>query len=405
MDLNFGQQVREEALRLASSGKDANQIAKILFDQDDQGANYGIGILLDNQGQPMETSATLLEYVTTELGRSGKGNYMNSAKLMGDLKAAVLAWQRVPETYWDRFQVALPSDAGTGAVRSALELELMLNANRNQVGIEELGWPAYKAIAKMLRLEWKEFPTNTVMEGDDLLPVYQAGPLNTTGQLCFADAIQARAEAAAKANHPVILDRAYSGFEFSRKLADHSFDDVMRMSYETQLRPFVEAGAPFSLALSPTKALVTFALRPCGFLLVYCPDEERSKAVAQGLNTVMRARGSSFEHSITRALVRAMVNDRDRLEAEHQAALERTAEAENLWQKLVQGTEMEYLFSDQYGGLFRNPPAKDEAAVNIYNQHLYPVFTKGRCRLNVTGIPADEALAKQHVAAFAEQCY
>jgi len=33
--------------------------------------------------------------------------------------------------------------------------------------------------------------------------------------------------------------------------------------------------------------------------------------------------------------------------------------------------------------------------VNIYNEHLYPVFSDGRCRLNVTGLPSDGALAKK----------
>ncbi len=123
------------------------------------------------------------------------------------------------------------------------------------------------------------------------------------------------------------------------------------------------------------------------------------------LNTTIRARGSSFEHPATRAFVKAMINDLASLEAEHQVALERIAKAEVTWRELVQGTPIEYLYSEQYAGLFRNPQAREDAAVHIYNKHIYPVFANQRCRQNVTGIPDDEQLAQQHVKVFAEQCY
>ena len=100
-----------------------------------------------------------------------------------------------------------------------------------------------------------------------------------------------------------------------------------------------------------------------------------------------------------------MVQDAGRLEAEHAGAMARVAAAEGLWRSLVEGTPMEYLYSDAYAGLFRNPRAREGAAERIYGQHLYPVFSGDRCRQNVTGIPEDEALARKHVAAFAEECY
>ena len=68
-------------------------------------------------------------------------------------------------------------------------------------------------------------------------------------------------------------------------------------------------------------------------------------------------------------------------------------------------TSLAYQFSDSYSGLFRNPQVKEGAQAHIYNEHLYPVFSADRCRLNVTGIPADEAIAREHVRVFAEQCY
>ena len=176
MDLQFGQDVRAQALKLESQGKDANQIAKILFEQDDQGHNYGIGVILDGHGQPMASSPVLLEYASAVLEGSERGDYLNSAKVMDELKRAVLKWQRIPETAWDSFKLALPSDAGTGAVKSAVELALMLNPDLSTLGIEELGWPAYKAIAKVARISVREFPLNDIIGGADVLPITSRVP-------------------------------------------------------------------------------------------------------------------------------------------------------------------------------------------------------------------------------------
>ena len=51
MDRQFGKQFYERARRLQEQDKDANQIAKILCDQDPEGHNYGIGILSDGDGR------------------------------------------------------------------------------------------------------------------------------------------------------------------------------------------------------------------------------------------------------------------------------------------------------------------------------------------------------------------
>jgi hypothetical protein len=178
----------------------------------------------------------------------------------------------------------------------------------------------------------------------------------------------------------------------------------MEESFRAQVLPFVEAGVPFALAISPTKAFVAFALRPCGLLLVFVPDPSRRSEVGQKLTTLVRARGSSFEHPVTRAFVKALIKDRGRLEAEHAGALRRCAEAEEQWRSLAAGTPMAELFSERYAGLFRNPTARPEAARELYEAHIYPVFTEGRCRLNVTGLPSDAARARQDVAAFARCC-
>jgi aspartate/tyrosine/aromatic aminotransferase len=403
MDVAFGKDVAKAAREMVAQGKDVNQTAKILFDKDPAGSNYGIGIILDGEGAPARSSATLAKYAAEEVQNSGTGTYYNSAKVMSQMKEAVLRWQRVPETYWDSFKLALPSDAGTGAVKSAIELEMLLNPDYNRIGVEELGWPAYKAIAKVARAGLQEFPQDGVAD-PGMLPLYQAGPMNTTGLVRSAEVIQARAEAAARSGDHVVLDRAYSGFEFARLIDSESFDTIMSRSFELQLKPFLDAGVPTSIAVSPTKAFVTFAFRPCGFLLVYNPEQAKDKDVTLALNATMRARGSSFEHPVTRGFVKAMIGEPESLEAEQAGALQRLADAEKLWGKLVAGTAIEEIFSEHYAGLFRNPLAREDAPPAVYGSHLYPVFDQGRCRLNTTGLPGKEELAAEHVAVFAEYC-
>ena len=115
--------------------------------------------------------------------------------------------------------------------------------------------------------------------------------------------------------------------------------------------------------------------------------------------------GGNIEVDGARAFVKAMVGNLAGLEEEQMASLTRLAEAEAMWRKLVAGTPIEYLFAEDYAGLFRNPKAKDNAALRIYDEHIYPVFAAERCRVNVTGIPSDEAVAENHVKVFAQECF
>ncbi len=402
---SFGEDVIKESEKLRASGLDANQIAGILCKKDPLGKNYGIGILLGRDGKPLATSPTLLDYIDRELKESGSGSYVNSDTLKKEILEATLEWQGVPKALWPNFQILLPSDAGTGAVQTGIQSALLLNDKFSTLAVEELGWPAYKTIAASLRLKFQEYKTDGTAEGEGLLPLYQAGPMNTTGRVPAAAVVKARAQAAKKSCIPVVLDRAYSGFEYARKLATSSYADIMKESFRNQVLPFCEAGVPFALAISPTKAFVTFSLRPCGLLLIFHPDPAKLQAMAPKLSGLIRARGSSFEHPVTRAFVKAMVKDRARLEAEHKAALERCAEAELAWMSSVKGTAMEPLFTNAYAGLFRNPLAKPGAAQDIYGSHVYPVFAEGRCRLNVTGLPADKSLASSHASLFSKYCH
>ncbi|HVO33555.1 MAG TPA: aminotransferase class I/II-fold pyridoxal phosphate-dependent enzyme [Elusimicrobiota bacterium] len=402
---DFADHVLAEAQKLRDNGLDANQIAGILCKKDPGGKNYGIGIILDSNGNPLPTSPTLLEYLQKEIQESGSGVYVNSDALKADMLDAVLEWQGVPKALKPHFQLLLPSDAGTGAVQTGIQVALTLHDGFRSLAVEELGWPAYKALAAAARLRFQEFASDGTAEGDGVLPLYQAGPLNTTGKVPSPESVQNRVRVARASGAPVVLDRAYPGFEFARRLADGTpHAQVMQESFRAQVLPFVEAEVPFCMAISPTKAFVTFSLRPCGMLLVFLPDPGKAKELGPKLSGVLRARGSSFEHPVSRAFVKAMVRDRSRLEAEHARALRRCAEAEKMWHSMAKGTPIEALFSDSYAGLFRNPRAKPEAPRTIYGAHLYPVFTEGRCRLNVTGLPADAAEARSQVSFFAQYC-
>ena len=402
MKPSFGAAVLRTAEALSVQGKDANQISKIVCDQDPDGYNYGIGIVVDGKGRAWPTSETLLNHARAEIDHSLLGEYMSTASLAAPLKEAVLRWQRIPEDYWDRFSLLIPSDAGTGAVKTAVEMALQLYPDLQAIGVEELSWPAYQAIARMSRISCREFPIGDVMDAPDLLRIYQAGPMNTTGRVQSVETMRERA-AAAK-DHPVLLDRAYSGFEYARLLESRGYDEIMTMSYDDQIRPFIENDVPFWVSVSPTKSFGTFALRPCGMLLAHLPDASRAGEVAALANTVTRARGSSFEHPVTRAFVSALVDDLESLEREHAGILRRVAAAERAWKDRCAGSPLAELFTDRYAGLFRNPRVGDEAQAAIYDAHLYPVFTPGRCRLNVTGIPEDGEIAREHVAVFARHC-
>ncbi|MYA78081.1 MAG: aminotransferase class I/II-fold pyridoxal phosphate-dependent enzyme [Gemmatimonadetes bacterium] len=402
MKPSFGAAVLRTAEALSAQGKDANQIAKFVCDQDPDGYNYGIGIVVDGKGRAWPTSETLLNHARAEIDHSLAGEYMSTASLSDPLKEAVLRWQRIPEDHWGRFSLLIPSDAGTGAVKTAVEMALQLYPDLQAIGVEELSWPAYKAIARMSRIACREFPIGDVMDASDLLRIYQAGPMNTTGRVQSLETMNERASASK--GRPVLLDRAYSGFEYARLLDSHGYDEIMAMSYDDQIRPFIENDVPFWISVSPTKSFGTFALRPCGMLLVHLPDASRSGEVAALSNTVTRARGSSFEHPVTRAFVSALVNDLASLEREHADILRRVAAAEQAWKDRCAGSPLSELFTDRYAGLFRNPRVEDEAQAVIYDAHLYPVFTPGRCRLNVTGLPEDEDIAGDHVKVFARFC-
>ncbi len=398
-ELEFGKKVTEKAGKLAAEGRDANQIAKILCDEDPKASNYGIGIVLQGDGSPYPTSPTLLRYVVEEVKGSTLGRYRNSMSVHAQLCERVLQWQRVPRKYRAGFSLVTPSDAGTGAVKTAVEAAAALRPSLSAIGVEELGWPAYKAIARSVRLDVRQFPVDRPIDAEDCLPLYQAGPMNTSGEVVAAETVVERARAAAAEGAMVVLDRAYPGFELARRL-EEGYDSLMADSFNHFVTPFLEQGVPLLLAVSPTKAFGSFALRPAGFLLAYTPDTARKADVQQLLNTLMRARGSSFEHPSTRGLVRALIDDLEGLEVDQQGILRRIASAEAMWRQHAGDTGIGTLFSERYAGLFRNPVAAEGAAEGLYGAHLYPVLSNGRCRINITGVSSVDEVARTHVAAF-----
>ena len=93
------------------------------------------------------------------------------------------------------------------------------------------------------------------------------------------------------------------------------------------------------------------------------------------------------------------------MELEHSDILRRLSTAEKAWKLKSTGKPIANLFTDHYAGLFRNPRVENEAQEAIYNAHLYPVFTPGRCRLNITGLPEDTNISSNHVEVFAKYCH
>ena len=108
------------------------------------------------------------------------GTIRNSNALLEDVKKSVLAWQRIPDAHWDRFRIILPSDAGTGAIETAIHVALMIDGSLNAIGIEELGWPAYRTMAKANRLGVREYGQEALINEPGVLPIYQAGPMDAT---------------------------------------------------------------------------------------------------------------------------------------------------------------------------------------------------------------------------------
>lgn len=405
MTFEFGRATLARAEELSRLGKDPNQIAAVLCDSDPQGFNFGIGIVIEGDGKPMKSSRTLLDSLRRELETCQYGRYLNSAERMPEFKAKMLEFQGVPRSLWDQFEIAIPSDAGTGAVNLALELAFAQNDGLKALNVEELGWPAYRSMAVALRKGFGEVAQDGIAAGADVLPVYQAGPLNTTGLVHDVALIEARAEDAGRRKVPVVLDRAYPAFEYTHQLSSLGYDEIVARSFALQLAPYIERGVPLIVACSPTKSFASFSLRPAGVVMAFCPEKAAQGKLARLLATLIRARGSAFESPVTRSFVRAVVEDLPALKQDHQAVLRRIGESESQWRQLVAGTAIESLYGPRYAGLYRNPRVKPEGAAALYGKHLYPVISSGRCRHNVTGLVADPAVAAAHIAAFAEQCF
>ena len=390
---------RAQALR--DGGADVNQVADLLAKADSRAANYGIGIILDGHGRPMPTSQELMAQTIQASEEGAAATYLSSKTLSAALLQQVLRWQRIPAKFWGDFLLVTPSDAGTGAVNTAVQMYLMMNSKITSLAVEELSWPVYQSIAASNRVGFESYGLHKEeVVAPHLLTVMQAAPHNSTGYVCPAAIIRTRAEICAELRLPIVLDRAYPGFENAGMLAGQGYDAVMQRSCDHYLLPFLQAGCSFALSLSPTKAFRSFTLRPCGLTLVYEPDHQKRKLLAGAMNTINRGRGSAFEHPASRAFIRSLVENRPVLELEHGQTLQRVADAQALWQKLLQGHPLAAAFSPQYAGLFRNLLSSEGCEEAFYKAHIYPVFAASRCRINVTGIPLDEDQAKAHIDVF-----
>lgn len=402
-NMEFGAGVAERAEKLAAAGKDANQIASILCGEDPEGRNYGIGVVLGGDGRPVPGSPTLKKWLLREVEENTAGTYLNSAKIHARATEAVLSWLRIPEDSWDDFILVTPSDSGTGAVTSGIDTLRIVHPEYSSLGVEERGWAVYKTMAEVKAMGFEEYADDAVIGGKGELPVYQLGPLNTTGRIRGADVWGKRADGAAAEGTHVMLDRAYPGHDMAGPLLEGaSYDKVMKASI-APLVPFIEAGVTFAMAVSPTKSFITFNSRPCGFLLIHCPSGGGKEKMEMAANKAIRARGSAFEHPATRALIKALTEDLPALEKEHAGALMRVAEANAAWALHTKGTPLAQLFTEKYAGIFRNFPVRPGAPAALYGARLYPVFAGGWMRINISGLPSDAETAKKEAQAFAGQ--
>lgn len=396
-----GKYFLQRAHSFREDGADVNQVANLLVAEDSQAADYGIGVILDGHGRPMPTSPELMAQTLRAVEQGVDGTYLSSKSSHAQLLEAVVSWQRIPYRYWSDFVLVTPSDAGTGAVNTAVALYQMLNPKIGSLAVEERSWPVYQTIAAANRLD---FSTYDLMNPAPLkrktLTVTQAAPHNSTGYICSKALVEARAAAAAKEGQPIILDRAYPGFEQADLLSTQGYDSVMRRSCEHYLLPYMRAGCSFAIALSPTKAFRSFALRPCGFTLVYEPDPRKRAKLISAMTVINRSRGSAFEHPASRALVYSFIARREILEDEHAQSMQRLADSQKLWQKLLRDHPLSNAFSSQYAGMFRNLAGIENFELAFYEAHMFPVIAGDRCRINVTGIPIDETLAQSHLDVF-----
>jgi aspartate/tyrosine/aromatic aminotransferase len=411
MDMDFGKSVLAKSLVLKKTGKDVNDIAKILAGDDELGWNYGVGNILDGKGKPIDSSLVLQETSKIELvDNCKKAQYVNSAKYMDIFKKAVLSWQQIPEKYWDNIILVLPSDSGTGAVDVGLRFTSWLYPDLKTLAVEKLGWPVYKTSAKINNLKFAEFDYNwQLVSGRSRLPLIQSGPLNSTGKVDNLRDWEEVAELARSSNRPVLLDRAYSGFAYADLILNKrniTLEKIMNLEYNSMLSPFLENGVETVIAISPTKCFGTFNLRPAGILLIYSPTKQRLRKLNIFLNQRIRVRGCAFENPITRAFVISFIEYNMTFLREHFTILQRTVNANQNWKKLCKNEDLKNLFGANYAGIFRNFPVKPGSEVKIYDQHIYPVFSKHKndtmCRVNTTGLPDDKDLAKKHISAFEE---
>lgn len=388
--------------RLRRAGLDPNQIAEILWQRDPIGFNYGVGVVLNGDGRPMATPPEIVDAVIRETLESQLAVYRTLSNDDRErLKEAVLDWQGCPAALRSRFEIAVISDSGTGALQTGLQLEALMNGQAERTAIRPRGWPAYRALAASAQLSFDDGENALARLDRRTIVVHQAGPHNTSGAVESAMDLREAARRIGAAGASLVLDRAYPAFEHAGRVASEGLAAVSQRSFEEQVLPFVDEGIPFSLALSPTKAFRTFALRPAGFLLIHTPDHQTRDRVRAALPGLVRARGASSSHPATRALVALLMDRSLALARAHEESLARTARAEAAWRTLCRGTALEPLFGPGSGGLFRNILMDAQRQPRVYDAHVYPVFFEDRCRINITGLPEDLEMARSHVALFA----
>jgi len=383
------------AVKLQKNGIDYNQVASQVAASDPGSANYGIGLMMGGDGRPLPENRLMLEALK-DLAVPGPSAYRSVTNLMPIVKEKLLMWLCVPDKYWEDFILACPSDGGTGAVQAGLQALLMVS-NLRSINVSQKGWPAYRAMAAVSRVQFCEREYEHIPLSHSL-PIAQLGPHNQTG-LLPTKTMKCLAEHCARNGLVCLCDMAYPGFSIS----PDGHNDVMPETFRVFMEPFLKNNVPTAFAVGFTKRFRLFATRPFGALLVYAPRSRNVRNnLQQAINQVMRARGASFSNAANMALLNVLIKDFSGFVESGQMSLQRLNHVEERWRKMTIGTSLKPYFGDDYGGLFRLLPARHEAAKQLYGRGIVPVISKGFFRINITGLPDDDEAAEFHVRSFAD---
>lgn len=357
-------------LGLIADGKDANQRAGIMAGIISGSVNLGIGIMIKN-GKPIAAPASFYQ----PLSSINSGKYVAlSDDDRNKLKEFFLEWQGVPKRLWDKFSFGLPTaGGGTSALNLALIAQRLISPFSLEV--EEGTWAVHNGLADLYS-DYEAIKTA-------FMP--QLGAFNPTGE-------RDRDIESLSNNYDVIIgDRAYPGFERSVDFycGKLTVDELMKESYDEFIDPILKDST--SLVLSFTKAFSGFDPRFPGGVLVFSETKKGQIKMQATLKKAERLSGAGFLSSSSQLLVNLVTETPGILLNQFENNLSALGESEILWQKATAETDLEYLFSSNYAGLFRQFKfsGKEEDIKKLFDAGIVVVINNDTIRINIMGATAE----------------